>query len=159
MFPFAGETDCGAMAGNGGKMATERKQLKEANKRSIAKSKATKKPRKKPEPRAKTVPEGSSPVADPEGWAEVSTAVDPDVNGAEKLRDSVNQTVAANASKMAKGLAAAAAKGNAACGKLILDLISRKPDKSLSKGMSKLTRMLADELEWTKPETDDSKKA
>lgn len=147
------------MAGNGGKMAEEKKQLKKTRKRSTAGSRAVEKPRKKAVARSKNATTRDSPVAGAGERAELNVTADPNVNGEKKLRDSVNQQVAKKAGEIAKELVAGAAKGNAACTKLVLELMSGKKQvaKSRSSGLSKLIDVLEREPEWVKPETNDTK--
>jgi hypothetical protein len=141
----------GAVAGNGGEMAEGKKQLKKTRNCGTAKSKAVRKPRRKLAEIAPVVV--SEPVAEP------SIPVDPSVDGEEMLRNSLNREVAAKAKKIAEALAGGASKGNASCGKLLLDLMRRgkQPVTARSKSMSRFIDTLESELECVKPDTNDAK--
>jgi hypothetical protein len=127
-------------------MAEVKKQSGKTRKRGTAKSDAVEKRRRKPAAKKQ---------------AESSITVDPNVDGEEALRNSVNREVAANATKIAKALAKRAEKGNAACDKFLLDLMRRKkePVKPRSKSMSTFINMLESEPEWVKPKTGDVKQS
>ena len=141
-------------------MAEVKKQLKNKKRGTTPNSKGEQKPRRKLAAKAKDMPSKNSPVAVAEQQAESSITVDPNADGEEALRNSVNHEIATHASEIAKALAERAVKGNGTCDKFLLDLMSRKkkPVKSRSKSMSRFIDILKSEPEWVKPETTDAKK-
>jgi len=89
--------------------------------------------------------------------AEPSDPVDPNADGVEALRDSLNREVARNANKIATALAKMAMKGNLSCGKLMLDFLQKKqPAEAPSKRLSRFIDLLESDPEWVKPEANDA---
>lgn len=155
---ICGHSVRGALAGNGEQMAVATERRAASTRKSSSKKKSTatnKKPRSKtggkPTKRATTraarpaklkVPE--TKPEEPENRTEEEC---PD--GAALLRVSANIEVAAHSKSIAAGLSAAAARGNPACAKLLLDLLAGKKvsSKKVERAMT-LAQELERDAEW-----------
>jgi hypothetical protein len=150
----AGETDRGAVAGNGGCMALAKKQLKKnkwqgtSAKKSGAKQRSQTKRKSKASPTEESLEavKEESVNADPEGKATV--------DGKSALLESANLAVAASSDKIANKLAEQATEGNNASTRILVELVTlyNQQGKRNSKRLSALLSQLESDSEWTKPE-------
>ena len=154
-----GSSFCGQvfveLAGNGGEMAVA-KEYQTGRAKTASERKATSGRKPKSKTGGKATKRGTTKATK---QAEPETPVKPEEpenrtgeecpDGAALLRASANLAVAANSKSIAIGLSVAAARGNPACAKLLLDLMTGKrvSSKKLERAVT-LAQELERDAEW-----------
>ncbi len=140
-------------------MAEEEAKLKKTRRRSTANPKRVRKAGSKPSTRGKKTEAEKSALDKVYEALDTSGPDDPDVDGEEELRTSVNRVVAKRSVEIAKKLAQQAEEGSVTSAKLLVDLVGKKkqPKKPFSKGLLKFVSRLECDPEWAKPETRETK--
>jgi ATPase subunit of ABC transporter with duplicated ATPase domains len=138
----------GALAGNGEEMAAEKRKLKAKQSSSKKASKPTRKPMSRTGSKAT---KRTTSKARPKKTEELSSVEVASKDGAVILKAAANEEVAGNSQQIVQGLSKGAAKGNAACAKMLADFMVGKNlgEKAVKKriGPTYAQEMTADE-EW-----------
>jgi hypothetical protein len=136
-------------------MAKVEAKLKKTKRRSAANPTKVRKAGGKPRTRSKKAPAEKSALDKVYEALDLSGPDDPNEDGVEKLRTSVNRVVAKRSHAIAKKLAQKTEEGNVTSAKLIVELVSKKQQskKPSSKALLKYLSRLECEPEPVKPGT------